>query len=387
MKKHVLITSLLAMLMVVVMAFTACTTEGTGKRDNDNLSYKKIRTLDDLLEVELDPTANYKLMDDIDCGGTILRAIGTEETPYSGTFNGNGYTIKNFKLAPGLYTGVFGYVTGVIKNLNIADFSMELLSNYNVADIYYMGGIAAFLTEPKVEEPETSETEGKEGETAAEKPEKVVAGGIIQNCTAINGDFKATTGKQANMGLIVGYCKGATVVENCVAAGSIYYYSSLAGTADGFGGIVGKSDDAASVVDKCLADVRLDVTHGYTYRYYEGFLPATGTARGGYVGIIAGYDVGTVSNCMSLGSINHLYVYGANEVCGWGNIISNCYASDDVNIKNQALQFIARESINRSFFLVTLNWSEDIWNLKKVDFTLGENEDGTAKQTVYPSLK
>ncbi|MBN2299741.1 MAG: DUF5011 domain-containing protein [Acholeplasmataceae bacterium] len=73
-------------------------------------------------------TGNYVLMNDIDMGNSRFYPIGSYETPFTGTFDGNGHTISNFYIqkdytssgATG-YFGFFGYVQGAF----IADFTLE----------------------------------------------------------------------------------------------------------------------------------------------------------------------------------------------------------------------------------------------------------------------
>ncbi len=103
----------------------------------------EIKTLNDLKNIELNK--NYKLMNDIDCGGKELVSLGTYENPYSGHFYGNGYTIKNFTLAKSTYNGLFGYVTGIIEKLNINN---HLIVNNDTTT--YTGLIAAYVYGGKV---------------------------------------------------------------------------------------------------------------------------------------------------------------------------------------------------------------------------------------------
>ena len=64
----------------------------------------------------------YRVTNDIVLEGWYLFAIGSETTPFTGTFDGQGYTISGFKGGDGKHDfGMFGHigVTGVVKNFNL----------------------------------------------------------------------------------------------------------------------------------------------------------------------------------------------------------------------------------------------------------------------------
>ncbi len=68
--------------------------------------------------------------------------IGTKETPFKGTFDGNSKTISNLTIsANGTYVGLFGYVeSGVIKELTINGVSISLNSNFVGVLAGYLNG-------------------------------------------------------------------------------------------------------------------------------------------------------------------------------------------------------------------------------------------------------
>ncbi|MDO9628864.1 MAG: hypothetical protein Q7I99_03095 [Acholeplasmataceae bacterium] len=64
----------------------------------------------------------YLLANDLTLENWYLFAIGSEATPFTGTFDGQGYTITGFKGGDGKHNfGMFGYIgsTGVVKNFNL----------------------------------------------------------------------------------------------------------------------------------------------------------------------------------------------------------------------------------------------------------------------------
>ena len=63
------------------------------------------------------------LMNDIDMTGAEWTPIGTADNPFSGTFDGRGYTISGLNYS-GEYAGLFGHVNGgTISNIKLADSS------------------------------------------------------------------------------------------------------------------------------------------------------------------------------------------------------------------------------------------------------------------------
>lgn len=91
--------------------------------------YVPIYTVEDLDNVRNNLSGDYILMNDIKIpgGGTDennYNCINTNFTPidgnFTGTFDGNGYTLSNLFISDGaLYNGLFSEVSGTIRNLNM----------------------------------------------------------------------------------------------------------------------------------------------------------------------------------------------------------------------------------------------------------------------------
>ena len=79
----------------------------------------------------------YSLMNDIDFKDKKVYSFGLESVPFTGTFIGNGYTLKNIKIdATTDYVGIFGYNKGTIRGFNV--------ENISVKGKNYVGGIAGY---------------------------------------------------------------------------------------------------------------------------------------------------------------------------------------------------------------------------------------------------
>ena len=150
-------------------------------------------------------SGNYILMNDIDLGdlGTVTEAVIEE---LGGTFDGNGYTIS-YTVESAVSSdnfGLFGVVSGTIKNLSLQASITLLMPNATGSD--------------------------------AEKPIGLLCGelngGTIQNCNAINcmlnSNVPSPNGKGIACGLLVGRMTNA-ILEYCTASGNIIANGSVGG--------------------------------------------------------------------------------------------------------------------------------------------------------------
>ena len=97
----------------------------------------EIFTADDLDDVRDDLSADYILMADIDLTGFDLAPIGSDADRFTGTFDGNGFTIRNFTY-DGFpfesFVGLFGATNGAI----LTDITLE---NIDVTGVLRVGGL------------------------------------------------------------------------------------------------------------------------------------------------------------------------------------------------------------------------------------------------------
>ena len=101
----------------------------------------------------LDNAPYYSITNDIDLGGQEWTPIGNNvdanfEHIFSARILGNNHTISNFKItsAPMMqaYYGLFGHFHGVISDLNVTDFNIDLMPALWNQSIY-VGGLVAYL--------------------------------------------------------------------------------------------------------------------------------------------------------------------------------------------------------------------------------------------------
>lgn len=96
----------------------------------------QITTAQELQNINDNVSAHYKLMADIDLKNMDFTPIGNADSgAFSGSFDGNGYTISNLNVFSGKYAGLFGYNEGTIKNVTLKDIY--------VYGTRYLGGVVA----------------------------------------------------------------------------------------------------------------------------------------------------------------------------------------------------------------------------------------------------
>ncbi len=94
--------------------------------------------------------AYYALGNDVNLGENIWIPVGrNEDCPFSGKFDGRGYTIHNFTLTDGKYSGIFGYaLNATFKNVHVSNFKITLSTQKDMDETYnmYSGALVGYLT-------------------------------------------------------------------------------------------------------------------------------------------------------------------------------------------------------------------------------------------------
>jgi len=215
--------------------------------------------------------AYYALGANINLGGNYWLPIGNSfNAPFSAHFDGNGFTVSNYKVTNNQFAGLFGYVyNGTIKNLALADFTIDLnitldKSKYvsetdsNGLDYYaaYIGALA--------------------GRADARGGTSEISGIRVSNAVFnINANFAKNYIYAGNIvGYGVSYAKGNLYIHDCFATSDI---TSVNTTGYSYvGGIAGRFNLASlgtSLMSRC---------------YYVGSLSSE-SYNSSYVGGLVGY--------------------------------------------------------------------------------------------------
>ena len=164
---------------------------------------------------------NVVLENNIDLAGRTVSGFGDERGFFDGIFDGQGYTISNFKIDATnrtYYAGLFNQVSQhsgentVIKNLTVADSTIKGTSQ--------VGAIVG----------------GMNGNT------------VVENCKVINCDLYATK----KVGSVVGYTAGGTV-KDCYAENCTVLYSEKEG-----GEILGYQNTGSTVSNNTANNVSVN---------------------------------------------------------------------------------------------------------------------------------
>ena len=248
---------------------------------------------------------------DIDLSGTTLQPIGNENSPngFSGTFDGQGYTISNLKIASSTneYGGLFGYSSSSTIKSIVLDSSCSITSTYGTGseNRAYVGGIV--------------------GECFGTC---TVENSVNMASVTFSGNIDSSTYDSLIIGGIVGKLDAAypnlvsrTFVENCVNYGSVTHSGKSAKAS--IGGIVGYSRGSSS---RRVAYIKNCLNYGTTT--YNGH-STSNPIVGGIVGEIA-YSF--IDNCVNVGSLSSEGTVLYGNIAGYvtDSSITNSYWSESI---------------------------------------------------------
>ncbi len=290
--KKVLAVVLAVLLLAGALSFTVFAEEEP--------TVTEIRTVEDLYMINLDLAGNYKLMNDIDLTeataeggdwdyvGNGWEPIGSNgiysgDTPFTGTFDGNGHEIKGLRLGVKTlpsgtgttYIGLFSKNSGTIKNL--------IVSGNIHASAVYAGAVAG------------------------------VNSGIIENLT-VSGSINVS--KCGCVGAITGSNYGT--IEACVNRADVSAKNNGSVHAGGIAGITYRGGK----ITRCYNNGSITATSDYEYNSSSICAYASGIT----------YNNGTIDNCYNTGTItasNISYYSDRREYAGISanssGTIDNCY--------------------------------------------------------------
>lgn len=224
--------------------------------------------LDELRTTSGDWSCSFSQTESIDMNGATWSSgsVGSSAVEFSGTYDGNGHTISGLTVSGSSYVGLFGLVTGTIREVS---FSGTVSGTDG-----FIGGIVGYLSS-----------------------------GTVDSST-MTGSVSATTGNGINVGGIAGTALAATITDSHSSA----TISVEEGNAGGVVGFLSASDlSGASFSGSVTASV--DVVGGLVG--YFGGLPGSLLSDSYSTGTVKGRDMvgGAVGRALS-GSIDRVYSTG-----------------------------------------------------------------------------
>ena len=237
---------------------TQATTTAPPVTTVDTANIIDISSANDLAAIEMN--RSYRLVADLDLTGVEWIPLGNGSQPYLGIFDGNGHTIRNLTITDDHdgFIGLFGWAQGIIKDLTIADFSIDVDS----ASMILAGGLA--------------------GRIQGNVENVIVSGDIV-----IESD-----GSNVYAGLLAG--QSDAIVTATMAAADFEANRIHDAQADGTltinaqniayaGGLIGKIYN--SIVYNTQIDAALDISSAGSYRSYAG-----GLVGHHYGGLLVGFE-------------------------------------------------------------------------------------------------
>ncbi|MBO5367876.1 InlB B-repeat-containing protein [Methanocorpusculum sp.] len=310
----------------------------------------------------------FKLTQNIALNGEWTPIGNSNSNYFRGTFDGAGYTVNGFSItqvnsvAGEHHYGLFGYLGGTVKNLNVAG-SITLTGEQSTSNI---GGLAGYLDTGTIQNC-TSDVSISASSSAV-----IYAGGLVGNAngqiseSSASGDVTTTTtypGSDSadnyeftsSSGGLVGFIKGGKI-ENCSASGTVRAENNAETATDNAvlsaGGIVG-SNEAAITNCFSTSQVTADFGNGKAYAggitgyqysgtsncFTTGSVTANTTSRNSYAGGIAGISYFSIEKCYATGKVTANPTEGnsnAGGIVGFSSdTTSNCYAlNSDISGKN-----------------------------------------------------
>lgn len=289
-----------------------------------------IETADQLQNINEDVTAHYVLKANIDLGNVDFTPIGNATSgAFSGSFDGNGFTISNLSVFSGKYAGLFGCNEGTIKNVKLSDIF--------VYGTRYVGGVVGHNTSL----------------------------GTLENCKVLSGDVESDGGLNAvNVGGICGYNEGffekmfyngaEITVDFTSNIGGIIGYNNteLFLTAENtakvsslvnssyVGGLVGKSSSIIISNSKNGGEISGGEYVGGLVGYSTSSIVSDSKNSGeiagsdyGYAGGLVGYSAQylNINNCNNIANITGINTGGIVAHADVELIINDCYNTGDIN--------------------------------------------------------
>lgn len=306
----------------------------------------QIWTKEDLASIKRSMSSCYKLMADIDLGSVVYSdaVIKVDGVPFTGSFDGNGFTISNLTInAPTTdYVGLFGLASPGVELKNLTLTNVSVVGNDKVAGLVghnYTSDITNCHVAGSVDG--YNYVGGLIGYNST---------GAISNCSV---DISVTGGNY-RVGGLIGYTRTCTI-DNCSATGIV----DVPNSDEVIGGLIGMASDF-SIITNCYADVtvigyeRVGGLIGNTFNSTVSNCYATGDVTGTAVsanntsgtwvsryyagGLIGQNHTTDVSNCYATGTVTAEGMYRVGGLAGnnWDASLSDSYATGTVSGRNQA---------------------------------------------------
>ena len=270
---------------------------------------------------------NVVLKGNIDAQGTTWTPVGTEEAPFTGTLNGNGYKISNLTISGENNVAFIAFAEdgATIKNLT--------LENVNINSGRNAGGLICEAKGLTLENIKVSGTINAEN----------YAAGLVtfpDDVRIINCENTANITAKYSAG-IVAWVEGSANINNVTNSGKIVADNAAAGIANRFNGNIKNAVNNGEIIAKGkepASGIVAVMTAQSTFEYCFNYGNVTTTednANASAAGILGQTPSGkaTLNYCANYGNITAEKSYAAGIAYSlYGNIDANyCYNSGNIN--------------------------------------------------------
>ncbi len=243
-------------------------------------------------------SGKYILFRDINLYNTEFTPIGTSESPFTGIFDGNGFTISNYSITTvtpydgknsSRYVGLFGVNKGTIKNLGVKNVNIDIVS---ASFIVYVGALVGSNH------------------------------GIIDNCYS-TGLVKIQINGTSTLGGLVGSAENTSIITNSYSSANVVYFS---GGSWSIGGFVGSN---YGTIENCYSTGNVTGEGGS-----RSFSVSNST--GGFVGVNTSNGIirSSYSRSIVKSITTNSYSSGSINTGGFGGVnlgvIENCYSNSSI---------------------------------------------------------
>lgn len=295
----------------------------------DNTQFIEIESVEDFFNIENNLNGKYKLMNDIVIEMNEYSPIGSYQSPFSGTLIGNNHTItytvnSSSKLGQ---DGLFGYLNGVVKDLNIV---VKGNIENNSSNIVF-GGLSGFATKSYINNVDVKYD-------LAINSKGLVFGGIIGiNEESTIYQVKSEGKLNAKLGDIESYI-GGLVGRN---SGYVYETASLTN--------LNITDSSKVYVGGLTGKNHKFIDSSYAISEIDASLIKDEKSIGGFTG--ANFDLGKITNSYSKSIIKNNREAKINLIGGFSGdnlkTIDNCYYNVNQEIKYSAGESLVFTNVER----------------------------------------
>lgn len=251
---------------------------GSGTEDDPFI----VSSSSDFLNISSNLDCHFIQIGDISLENTECSPLGTADDPFTGEYNGNGFTISDATLESNNteYIGLFGYSRGILTNIILEKCSID---GYSATNTVYGGALVGYNS------------------------------GTISNCSVsanvlLNVKYEKTN---TYCGGICGY--STSQIVNCTFSGTATSKTSYISSSAYCGGI-------------CGYGFAKDCTNSGT------ILAQASSSSNAYAGGISGCARSTIKNCKNTGTISAINaaIPYAGGIVGDGYGIIGCYNSGTI---------------------------------------------------------